>query len=147
MSTPMSAETIAIIKSTAPTLQVHGLAITKRMYERLFLDAKIKALFDQAAQDSGEQPKRLASAILAFAQNADRLDVLAPAIATIAARHVATDVHAAHYPVVGAALLAAIKDVLGDAANDPVMAAWGEAYGFLSNVLISQEDGLYAAKA
>lgn len=146
MSTPMSAETIAIIKSTAPTLQIHGLAITKRMYERLFLDPKIKALFDQAAQDSGEQPKRLASAIMAFAQNADRLELLAPAIATIAARHVATDVHAAHYPVVGAALLASIKDILGDAANEPVMAAWGEAYGFLANVLISQENMLYEAK-
>src|SRR3546814_20160001 len=74
MPEPLSPETIAIIKSTAPALQKHGVEITTRMYERLFVDPEIKALFDMAAQESGDQPKRLAAAILAFAQNADKLD-------------------------------------------------------------------------
>lgn len=65
MSKILSAETKAIIKSTAPALQVHGVAITTRMYERLFENAEVKAMFDQAAQESGEQPRRLAGAILA----------------------------------------------------------------------------------
>jgi hypothetical protein len=57
MPKPLSPETIAIIKSTAPALRQHGLAITTRMYERLFVDPDIKAMFDEAAHKSGEQPK------------------------------------------------------------------------------------------
>jgi hemoglobin-like flavoprotein len=144
MTTPLSEQTIAIVKSTAPILQVHGVAITTRMYERLFVDPEIKALFDMAAQTSGEQPKRLAAAILAFAQNVDKLDVLKPAIERIAARHVATHIKPEHYPAVANALLPAIKDVLGDAVDDTVLNAWREAYWFLADVLKARESSLYA---
>jgi nitric oxide dioxygenase len=139
----MSPETMAIVKSTAPVLQQHGLAITKRMYERLSIDPEIKALFDQSAQESDEQPKRLAAAILAFAQNVDKLDALKPAIARMAARHVETHIKPEHYPAVANALLPAIKDVLGDAVNEEILAAWGEAYWFLADVLIGEEIALY----
>ena len=44
MRKPLSAETKAIVKSTAPALQQHGLAITTRMYERLFTDPDVKAM-------------------------------------------------------------------------------------------------------
>ena len=45
------------------------------------------------------------------------------------------------------ALLPAIRDVLGDAADDQVLAAWGEAYWFLADVLKWREAELYAARA
>jgi hemoglobin-like flavoprotein len=147
MPKPLSPETIAIIKSTAPALREHGVAITTRMYERLFVDPEIKALFDEAAQKSGEQPKRLAAAILAFAENADKLAVLTPAIERMAARHVETNVKPEHYPAVANALLPAIKDVLGDAVDDAVLGAWGEAYWFLADVLIAREATLYREAA
>jgi len=147
MTRTMSPETMAIVKSTAPALQQHGLAIPQRMYERLFVDPAIKALFDQAAQVSGEQPKRLAAAILAFAQNVDKLEVLKPAIARMAARHVETNITPEHYPAVANALLPAIRDVLGEVASDEVLAAWGEAYWFLADVLIGAEAALYAEQA
>lgn len=147
MTTPLSEQTIAIVKSTAPILQVHGVEITTRMYERLFVDPEIKALFDMAAQESGEQPKRLAAAILAFAQNADKLEALKPAIERIAARHVATHIKPEHYPAVANALLPAIKDVLGDAVDDTVLNAWGEAYWFLADVLKARETTLYTEAA
>ena len=112
MRKPLSAETKAIVKSTAPALQQHGLAITTRMYERLFTDPDVKAMFDQAAQESGEQPKRLAGAILAYAQNIDKLEALTAPVMRMAARHVETGVKAEHYPLVANALLPAIRDVL-----------------------------------
>jgi len=59
--------------------------------------------------------------------------------------HVKVGVLPEHYPMVGDALLQAIKTVLGDAATDEIMAAWGEAYGFLADVLIAKEKELYAA--
>ncbi len=140
----LTPETIAIIKATGPALQAHGVAITTRMYERLFVDAEIKALFDQAAQESGEQPKRLAAAILAYAQNIDKLQNLNAPVKRMVARHVETGVKAEHYPYVANALLPAIRDVLGDAATDEVLAAWGEAYWFLADLLIGKEAIAYA---
>ena len=144
MRKPLSAETKAIVKSTAPALQQHGLAITTRMYERLFTDPDVKAMFDQAAQESGEQPKRLAGAILAYAQNIDKLEALTAPVMRMAARHVETGVKAEHYPLVANALLPAIRDVLGDAATDEVLGAWGEAYWALADILIAKEEVLYA---
>jgi len=146
MTRTVSPETIAIVKATAPALQQHGLAITTRMYERLFVDPEIKALFDQAAQESGEQPKRLAAAILAYAKNIDNLGVLAQAVERMAERHVETGVKPEHYPAVAAALLPAIKDVLGDAVDQTILDAWGEAYWFLADILIGKEKALYGAE-
>jgi hemoglobin-like flavoprotein len=145
MTRELSPETIHIVKATAPALVQHGVAITTRMYERLFVDPEIKALFDQAAQASGEQPKRLAAAIVAFAQNVDNLPALATAVERMAARHVATHVKPSHYPAVAEALLPAIRDVLGEVATDEILGAWGEAYWFLADVLIARETELYAA--
>ena len=143
MSSSLSPETISIIKSTAPVMQQHGVAITTRMYERLFVDPEMRELFDDAAQKTGEQPKRLAAALLAFASNADNLDVLKASVERIAARHVAMSVKPEHYPAVADALLPAIKDVLGDAADERILNAWGEAYWFLAEVLKGRENSIY----
>ncbi len=145
MTATLSPDTIAIVKATAPALQQHGVAITTRMYERLFVDPAVKALFDEAAQESGEQPKRLAAAILAYAKNVDNLGVLGQAVERMAGRHFETGVKPDHYPLVAAALLPAIKDVLGDAVDDKTLAAWGEAYWFLAEILIGREKQLYQA--
>lgn len=147
MAEPLSEKTIAIVKATAPALQEHGVAITTRMYERLFVDAGAKELFDHASQESGDQPRRLAAAILGYAQNVDKLQNLTPVVARIVQRHVDTGVKAEHYPIVAAALLAAIRDVMGEAASNDVLAAWGEAYWFLADILIGKEQELYAQQA
>ena len=139
-----SAQAMAIVKSTAPALQKHGLAITTAMYARLFENPEIEAMFDRAAQVSGEQPQRLAGAILAYAKNIDKLENLGPAVQTMVARHVDTGVKPEHYPHVAAALLPAIRDVLGaEVATDEVLAAWGEAYWMLADILIAAEAQAY----
>ncbi len=144
MSRLLSAETKAIVNSTAPALQQHGVAVTQRMYERLFVDPAVKAMFDEAAQESGEQPRRLAAAILAYAQNIDKLEALTAPVMRMAARHVETGVKPEHYPMVADALLPAIRDILGDAATDEVLSAWGEAYWALAEILIGKEAAIYA---
>lgn len=144
MSRVLSPEVKAIVSATAPALQQHGVAITTRMYERLFADPAVKTMFDEAAQESGEQPRRLAAAILAYAQNIDKLEALTAPVMRMAARHVETGVKPEHYPLVAEALLPAIRDILGDAATDEVLAAWGEAYWALAEILIGKEAALYA---
>jgi nitric oxide dioxygenase len=139
MSAALSADTIARVKATVPALADHGVAITQAMYARLFQDDHIKALFNHANQSSGAQPKALAGAILAYAQNIDNLGVVLPVVERIAQKHVGYHILAEHYPFVAAALLGAIKDVLGDAATDEILAAWGKAYWFLADILIDRE--------
>ena len=96
------------------------------------------------AQRSGEQPRRLAGAILAYARNIDKLANLGTAVSRMVARHVETGVKAEHYPYVAEALLPAIRDVLGaDVATDEVLAAWGEAYWMLADILIAAEAQAY----
>lgn len=139
-----SAHAMEIVKSTAPAIERHGLAITTAMYARLLQDPEVNAMFDAAAQQSGEQPKRLAGAILAYAKNIDKLANLGPAVQRMVARHVETGVKAEHYPLVAAALLPAIREVLGaEVATDAVLAAWGEAYWMLADILIAAEGQAY----
>jgi len=145
MARTLTPETIAIVKATGPALQQHGVAITTRMYERLFVRDEVRQLFDMAAQDSGEQPRRLAAAILGYAQNIDKLQNLTAVVERMVARHVETGVKAEHYPYVAEALLPAIRDVLGpDVATDAVLDAWAQAYWFLADLLIAAEAARYA---
>lgn len=139
-----SEQAMTIVKATAPAIEKHGVAITTAMYKRLFENKEVEALFDRAAQDSGEQPRRLANAILAYARNIDKLEALTAAVERMVQRHVETGVKAEHYPFVAAALLPAIRDVLGaDVATDEVLAAWGEAYWMLADILIAAEAQAY----
>jgi len=60
----LSQKTIEIVKATAPVLEIHGLAIVRRMYERMFENPAIRDLFNQSHQDkAGAQPKALTGAI------------------------------------------------------------------------------------
>src|SRR3546814_13802010 len=106
------------------------------MYARLFQNKEIEAMFDRAAQTSGEQPKRLAAAILAYAKNIDKLQNLGSAVSRMVARHRETGVRPEHYPHVANALLPAIRAVLrGEVAPEPVAAAWGEAQWVSADIL------------
>jgi nitric oxide dioxygenase len=144
MAAALSADTIARVKATVPALAEHGEAITLAMYARLFQDAHIKALFNHANQTTGAQPKALAGAVLAYARNIDNLGAVLPVVERIAQKHVGYHILAEHYPFVAQALLGAIKDVLGDAATDEILAAWGEAYWFLADILIDREAAIRA---
>jgi nitric oxide dioxygenase len=148
MARALTQQTIQIVKATTPALQAHGLIIVRRMYERMFAEPAIRDLFNQSHQDDdGAQPRAVTAAILAYAQNIDRLEVLGPAVERIAQKHAGLQIQPEHYPHVGNALLGAIKDVLGDAATEEVLAAWGEAYWFLADILIGREKQIYAAVA
>src|SRR5919112_706372 len=144
----LSDQTIAVVKATVPALQEHGLAITRRMYDLMFRDETIRDLFNQSHHgETGSQPKALAAAVLAYAQNIDNLGALAPAVERIAQKHVGLNILPEHYSHVAEALLGAIKDVLGTAATDEILAAWGEAYWFLAHVLIGRESTIYSSLA
>lgn len=61
----------------------------------------------------------------------------------IAHKHRSLGIKPEHYPIVGKYLIAAIKDVLKDAATDEIIQAWTEAYGVLADTFISIEKEMY----
>lgn len=144
MPTSLSPQTIAIIKATVPALAEHGATITEVMYRRLFEKPEIASLFNQANQQNGAQVQALATAVLAYARNIENLGRLGPTVERIAQKHIGYAIKPEHYPHVAEALLAAIEDVLGEAATEEVLAAWGSAYWLLAEILIGREDAIRA---
>ena len=144
----MKPTTIEIVKSTAPVVKEHGKAITERMYEIAFNERpEYRRFFENSHMKSEEegqkQAAKLAASVYAYASHIDELEKLGDAVEHIAKAHVKTRVIAEQYPVIGECLLAAMKDVLGDAATPEVMEAWTEAYNSLANIFITREKEIY----
>ena len=144
----MKPETIEIVKSTAPVVKEYGKAITKRMYEIAFNERPEYRRFFENTHMKGEeeghkQAAKLAASVYAYASHIDQLEKLGDAVEHIAKAHVNTRVIAEQYPVIGECLLAAMKDVLGDAATPEVMDAWTEAYNGLADIFINREKEIY----
>ena len=139
----------AIVKATVPLLETGGEALTSHFYRIMLAEhPEVRPLFNQAHQASGEQPRALANAVLMYARHIDRLEALGPLVAQIVNKHVSLQVLPEHYPIVGACLLRAIREVLGaETATDAVLDAWGAAYGMLAELLIGAEEAAYAAGA
>jgi len=145
MADALSDKTIDIVKSTIPALEKGGTAVTDRMYRILFTNPEIRDLFNQSHHgETGAQSKALTAAVIAYGRNIDNLGVLASRVERITQKHVALNILPEHYHFVATALLGAIKDVMGDAATEEVLEAWGEAYWFLADLLMAREANIYA---
>ncbi|MED1203350.1 NO-inducible flavohemoprotein [Heyndrickxia acidicola] len=135
---------LEVIKATLPVVQQHGEEITKRFYHRLFeTHPELKNIFNMTHQITGHQPRALANAIYAAAANIEDMSAIMPALERIGQKHRSLQILPEHYPIVGENLLAAIKDILGDAATDEILSAWANAYEVISDVFIRMEDTLY----
>jgi nitric oxide dioxygenase len=132
------------IDASVPVLREHGLAITTVFYRSMFeAHPELKNLFNMGNQASGVQQQSLASAVFAYAANIGNAAALGPVVSRIVHKHASVGIRADHYPIVGHHLLGAIKTVLGDAATEPLLKAWEEAYTSLARLLIDAEAKMY----
>ncbi|SDI68589.1 NO-inducible flavohemoprotein [Alteribacillus bidgolensis] len=146
--TALNPKTIETVKATAPILETRGEEITTHFYKRMFeRNPELLNVFNQTNQKKGRQPQALAHAVLAAAKNIDQLENILPVVNQIAHKHRSLQIKPEQYPIVGENLLAAIKEVLGDAATDDVLSAWEEAYGVIADVFISVEQKMYEETA
>ncbi|WAH44503.1 NO-inducible flavohemoprotein [Alicyclobacillus fastidiosus] len=140
----LDAKTVEIVKLTAPVLKEHSHDIGHRFYELLFSKVpELNNMFNQTNQKRGLQQDALAYAVYEAGANIEHLDAIKPMVHRITQKHRALGVKAEHYPVVGGTLLAAVKDVLGAAATDEIIDAWGRTYSYIADIFISAEQGLY----
>ncbi|GGP27360.1 NO-inducible flavohemoprotein [Silvimonas amylolytica] len=140
----ISATSRPYIDASVPVLREHGLTITRHFYARMFAaHPELTNLFNMGNQANGSQQQSLASAVFAYAANIDNAAALGPVLERIVHKHAAVGIKPAHYPIVGRHLIAAIHEVLGDAATPELLAAWDEAYWLLAGELIAAEARLY----
>ncbi len=144
----MDSKTIEIVKSTTPIVKEKGKEITQRMYEILFNERpEYRRFFENTwmknPEEGRKQAAKLAASVYAYASHIDKLEELSSAVENIANAHVNTRVIAEQYPVIGECLLAAMKDVLGEAATPEVIEAWTKAYDNLAQIFIKKEKEIY----
>ncbi|BDH44912.1 flavohemoprotein [Salmonella enterica subsp. enterica serovar Choleraesuis] len=140
------AQTIAIIKSTAPVIADLGPELTARFYNKMLSGhPELKDVFNASNQRNGAQSTALFNAVLAYAQNIDNLAVLLPAVELIAQKHASLLIRADQYPIVGKYLLETIDEMIHP--GDEVLEAWGKAYGMLADIFITRESEIYQASA
>jgi nitric oxide dioxygenase len=139
-----SPQTIEIVKATVPVLEEHGTAITKVFYKNMFAaHPELLDIFNETNQKLGRQQNALASTVLVAAKHIDNLGILLPEVTGISHKHRALQILPEHYPIVGKYLIGAIKEVLGEAANDDIINAWTEAYDEIADVFIQLEKNMY----
>src|SRR5690606_30561433 len=100
-------------------------------------------VFNQTNQKMGKQPSALAHSVYRAAAHIDCLDQILPEVELIAHKHRSLGVKPEQYAIVGENLLAAIEEVLGEAATPEVLHAWKEAYQVIADVFIEVERQLY----
>jgi nitric oxide dioxygenase len=144
----LSAEHRAIIKATVPLLESGGEALTRHFYAMMLNEYPVvRPMFNQAHQASGAQQRALANGVLMYARHIDELEKLGGLVGQIINKHVALNIQAEHYPIVGACLLRSIREVLGEEiATDAVIEAWAAAYQQLADLLIGLEEGIYSER-
>ncbi|RKP50199.1 NO-inducible flavohemoprotein [Pararobbsia silviterrae] len=145
----LSAEHRTLVKATVPLLESGGEALTAHFYTLMLREyPEVRPLFNPANQASGAQPRALANGVLMYARHIDELEKLGGLVSQIVNKHVSLQILPEHYPIVGACLLRAIREVLGPAiATDAVIDAWAAAYRQLADILIAAEQQCYDAHA
>ncbi len=140
----MTPQHIELVKSTVPVLRENGVALTSYFYKRMLANnPELNNIFNLDSQNSGRQPRALAAAVLAYAENIENPAVLAKAVQHIATKHVSLDIQPDQYSIVGENLLHSISEVLDVPMDSELIAAWKVAYLQLADILIGVEKQKY----
>ncbi|WIM67361.1 globin domain-containing protein [Corynebacterium breve] len=138
-----------IVKDTLPLVGANINDIAPVFYKKMFAahPELLDNTFNRGNQKAGEQQKALAASVATFATML--VDDNAPdpvnLLNRIAHKHVSLGIVKDQYPIVHKHLLAGIAEVLGDAVTEEVAKAWSEVYWLMADVLIEQENILYAS--
>lgn len=130
----LSEEEIELLRDSLVYLQEHKQLATSVFYENLFeIDPSLRPMFDE---DLVEQSNKALFAFGAVVAQIHDLDVCREMTRGLAARHVTYGVIPEHYPKVGAAVLATVVMVMGDAMTPQIGSAWQKAYDQIAAAMI-----------
>ncbi|WNV89065.1 globin domain-containing protein [Umezawaea sp. Da 62-37] len=142
----LAPDSVRVVRATADTVVRHGPRITGRFYDRMFeAHPELLELFNRGNQANGEQRQALAMSVAAVAGHFAGMKPvpLKAIVGRIAHKHASLGVTPSQYVVVGRHLMAAIGEVLGDAATPEVIAAWEEVFWLFACLLVAEESRQY----
>ena len=130
----MNPADIQLVRNGFAAVATNREGFAAAFFARLFArDPGLRALF---ATDMTTQGNKLVAALAHVVRSLDRLDSVIDDIRALARRHVAYGVEREHYDLVGAALLEALAEHLGQGFDERARAAWTAAYSTLANAMI-----------
>ena len=130
----MTPESERLIRESWEILRPRSDAVASAFYARLFeSNPELERLFNTT--DMAEQRRKLVVMLSEIVRALDRPEVLVSEVADSGRRHMNYGVHDRDYDDVGAALLWAIDQSLGDRSTPAIRAAWREAYDLLAAVM------------
>ena len=113
----------------------HGDELMDAFYTRLFAAAPaVRPLF--AKTNLRRQKAMLLAALVLLRRSLRDLETLVPKLRELGARHVAYGAEAAHYPVVGTALIESMAQIAGDAWQPEYEQAWAAAFEVVSRAML-----------
>jgi hemoglobin-like flavoprotein len=132
----MTPDQIKLVQDSFAKVAPISAKAAELFYGRLFeIAPQVRAMFPD---DMSEQRKKLMAMLTIVVQGLNNLDTILPAASALAKRHISYGAEAAHYPVVGQALLWTLEQGLGPSWTPEVAAAWTGAYATLSEFMISE---------
>lgn len=130
----MTPESHQLVQESWARLAADPDAVARRFYDGLFeLAPQTRALF--AHTDLALQRRKLMQMLAEIVQMIDAPERSVPELAALGRRHVGYGALASHYDAVGAALLGALEESLGDAFTPKVREAWMETYRMIAAIM------------
>ncbi|HWE17813.1 MAG TPA: globin domain-containing protein [Hyphomicrobiaceae bacterium] len=131
----MTPESIARVRETWALVAPIADTAADLFYQRLFaLDPRLRLMF--GSTDWAAQRRKLVHALNLAVASLDRVQEIAPRLEALGSRHAASyGVQDCHYDTVGEALIATLKQGLGEAWTAEAAAAWKEAYDIVSGAM------------
>jgi hemoglobin-like flavoprotein len=127
----MSPEQIVLVEETLAAVDMRDL--THDFYRRLFdLEPALAAMF---TTDPPVQEARFAAELSEIVASIRSLDSFAARVQALGARHRTYGVRAAHYRIMGRALLAALAAARGPAWTPEAAEAWAVAYDLVAETM------------
>jgi hemoglobin-like flavoprotein len=132
----MTPEQIALVVATLETIDVDALA--SDFYVRAF--ATDPELSDMFTTEPAVQQRRFARELGVIVSSIQRLDEFRAETAELGRRHGGYGVRAAHYRLMGEALLAALEAALADEWTADAAEAWRMAYNLTAESMMAGAD-------
>ena len=117
-------------KALSPNATQVGVIFYRRLFE---IDPELRQLFKGTIMD--EQIRKLTTMLDLIVSWLDVPERLVPVLKQLGVRHGGYGVLDDHYAKVGAALLGALEEGLGDAFTPELRGAWAEAYLLISSLM------------
>jgi hemoglobin-like flavoprotein len=114
-----------------------GEELVDTFYRRLFAAApSVEPLF--AGTDLNRQKAKLLAALVLLRKSLRDLDAISPMLRRLGERHDGYGATAAHYPVVGATLIASMAEIAGDAWRPEYGQAWADAFDAVAGAMLER---------